>query len=124
MYTFSSLRLLLCLMIFAAHFHCVMAHGAALVREVAEARCEEVPIGETGTCENESGCICKGALVSDSFPALLVDSQPTDGQSATVPAVFRVDVAGCESDWRNTPRAAAPPLGGTGARILLQSFQL
>jgi hypothetical protein len=124
MHTFFSLRLLLCLIIFAAHSHCVMAHGAALVNQVEAAQCAEPPIGETKTCENESACICKGALISDSLPSFLVDGDLTDYLLVSYPGLGGSDVALRERASRKILHALTAPFTGADARIQLQSFQL
>ena len=123
MHTSSPLRLLLCLIIFAAHSHCVMAHGAALFSKVEAAKCAEPPIGETKTCEHESACICKGALISDSFPSFLVDGGLTLYLPWSNPGIDDSGVALGEWDSRSSLHAVSPPITGASTRILLQSFQ-
>jgi len=123
MHAHSCVRLLLCLLIVGAHSHCVMSHGAELVSEVEAARRAEPPFGETKTCENESGCICKGALVPEAVPAFFDHDHLTHWLPSTH---WRVDSCGIVVlNWDlDLIPDAPPPLAGASARIVLQSFQI
>lgn len=59
----ASLSLLMALLIFAAHAHCRVSHGSSLQRQLTTHRGEPAPAGEESSCENEFGCICKGAVL-------------------------------------------------------------
>lgn len=123
MHTKASIHLLLCLLIVGAHVHCVLAHGAALIGEVEASRCAEPPIGERNTCENESSCICKGALVSRSFPPFLKHADRSDWLSSPDQRVDGSSLA-LQVDQRHILPVAAILPSGAFARIVLQSFQI
>lgn len=64
--------ILLCCVVVAAHTHCVVAHAAEGLRSHSN---EQAPVDPPieSSCENESSCICKGALLAAVVPPLMLD---------------------------------------------------
>lgn len=59
----AKIHALLCLLVLAAQSHCVLAHGELLKESVAAECQSQLPLQPSeSACENESGCICKGAI--------------------------------------------------------------
>lgn len=112
-----------CLLVLAACSHCIAEHGAELTRNVQQAAQAELPLSDTTPCDNESGCICKGATLGDSY--VLIFAQTDDLVSpivceAYVSAIFQADVT-----LHFCPYSAPTfTRGGVTARALLQSFQV
>lgn len=119
----TTIRLFLCTLIVAAHTHCVLGHGAELVQQVQSARSVDLPIAEHPTCENESSCICKGATLTDTVQASLLDNSLTNFLPLDYPVpqfeLIAVSVRAFQA-WGRTRQT----LSSTTARALLQSFLL
>jgi hypothetical protein len=123
MFGHRSFVVFLSLLVAGIHTHCVMAHGAELLQHVAAQKCSELPIGSDLPCENESSCICKGALVGASLAASCHADATCHGPSANADLDGSRDCLPLEANLDNLPEREPPP-GGTAARARLQSFQL
>ncbi len=115
-------RLFLCLLVIGAHTHCVMAHGAALVNDVEAERLADPPIGESETCKNESGCLCKGAVIPKSL-SVLNDGDLIDCLWSTHQVIESDSLAAFDRNLHSLSRGS-PALSGASVRIFLQSFQI
>lgn len=118
-----TLAIFLCLLVVAAHTHCVLAHGAELLEAVHTSEIAKSPIGSSQGCENESACICKGATLGEQLDATLIQSELTlwltyvDNETSS--CVIDVSDQLCSRCLE-----PAPPPRGAAARAALQSFQI
>jgi hypothetical protein len=100
----------------------MVSHGSSLQREVSATSSEPAPVGEESSCENEFGCICKGAVLSPvqlELPAdtvlhlLAIDASET----------FSLDAVSSACDVSRFAEPP-PPLDGEMLRAHLQVFLL
>lgn len=113
----------LCLLVVVVHTHCVLGHGAELLQKLQSSKCAESPVEHNPPCDNESGCICKGATLADK-----VDATPTQDDLAVWMRLGHVEtfffLAPPPGRDSCRPPEPPPPASGTAARALLQSFQI
>jgi hypothetical protein len=115
--------LLFAAVILAAHMHCIVLH-AWDARAAVLAQLEEVPPPPSSpTCENESGCICKGATLAVMVDSPVVDLPTIDVMPILSPSRLDVTptVAAADSDAADLWRAS---LSAGTVRALLQSYRL
>jgi hypothetical protein len=110
-------------MILAAHCHCVMEHAWALDAAGPPRGAASLPVAPApADCENESGCICKGATL-----AVVVDLPPVevcfdlfDGFISPYYGEVAIDQAA--GLLPRPPDEHAPVLSAQTLRALLQSY--
>ena len=134
---------ILSLLILATHAHCVVSHAAELTVEIAELTVEikaaqfeaanfetlgdetTTPSGDSLPCENGTGCLCEGALLSDLSMAVVDQDNLALWLSC---ANFTVSPNSPMTIGLSTNSrlffVTIPHFCGASARALLQSFQI
>jgi len=116
----SQLVLICSLLVVAAHTHCVLAHGAELLHEVAVVASDSAPLGPAQSCENESSCICKGVTLAKS--TTMPTAENVAQLISTEPLLSRhLDLINEQFVDGHLPRKS---LSAADARAFLQSFQI
>jgi len=122
MFRIKPLTYLMMLAVLAAHAHCMVVHGSSVQQQLSAPVGEPFPPGDEPSCENEFGCICKGAVLSfvqvdlpsdDFFCFLAMDATLASELDACV--------------FEPIPRRHAmspPPLDGDTMRAQLQVLRL
>jgi hypothetical protein len=117
------LRPLMCLVIIGAYTHCVMAHGSQLLQRAHQVAAEQSPGPEGPSCEDESGCICRGAT-------LVANVQPVPVDNASCLMAIEASLLPMSCDELQVPRVRyshippLPSISASDARAVLQIYLL
>lgn len=122
MFRIKLLTYLTMLAVLAAYGHCLSVHGTSVQQQLSAPSGEPGPAGDPPSCENESACICKGAVLSsaaldlpgDDFVGFLA-------LDAFLPSAVDEVVPTAVSPRQTTP---PPPLDGDAMRAQLQVLRL
>ena len=120
-----TIRSLLCLVVLAAHAHCVASHAAELSALVKLSRHEAPSNDDSQPCQDHSGCICQGALVNESGVTVVNQDESIQWTSCNNQAVM----SNCFFAVNTSPKCnqfSGPTVlfGRASALALLQSFQI
>jgi hypothetical protein len=128
--------LILTFLILATHAHCVVSHAAELSVEIKAAQFEAAnfetlgdetttPSGDDLPCENGTGCLCEGALLSDLSMAVVDQDNLALWLSCANFTVSPNSPITIGLSTNGKPFSMPiPHFCGASARALLQSFQI
>ena len=122
---------ILSLLILATHAHCVVSHAAELTVEIKAANFETLgdetttPSNDSLPCENGTGCLCEGALLSDLSMAVVDQDNLALWLSCANFTVSPNSPITIGLSTNSRPFfVTIPHFCGASARALLQSFQI
>jgi hypothetical protein len=119
------IRLLLFLVVLAAHAHCVASHAAELSALVKLSRYEAPSNDDSQPYQDHSGCICQGALVNESGVTVLDQEEAIQWTSCTNHAVMSNCFFALNASHKCNQFSEPTVLfGRASALALLQSFQI
>jgi hypothetical protein len=126
---FRLLPVLMALGVTFNHFHCIgtsVEAASAVIEQVrrAEANGASQDLGSIPTCENETGCICQGAIFIAPAPYDLIDLNAHQWNAEIQPADFETS-SPLETSVRRAAlerRHIAPRISGGALRAWLGSF--
>ncbi|MCA9263263.1 MAG: hypothetical protein KDA60_05420 [Planctomycetales bacterium] len=109
--------------ILSVHTHCILTHGSHLVRRIQRVDAGDATSAEESPCEDESGCICKGATLKDN--AAVVDCPPVATKLVLLCA-RPLDISVRQPQCSHAAILRRPLIfrDGAAARAWLQSFLL
>ncbi|MEQ8791462.1 MAG: hypothetical protein RIC55_34685 [Pirellulaceae bacterium] len=116
-----SLPYLMMLTVLAAYGHCMVAHGSAVQRQLADSQGESSTTQDESSCENESACICKGVVLTPQTELPCDDLVQLLSIEMTVASSLESTVVE-STDGRSS--ATTPPLDGAAARARLNVLRL
>lgn len=126
---FRILPVLMALGVTFNHFHCIgtsVEAASAVIEQVrrAETNGASQDLGSIPKCENETGCICQGAVFIAPAPFDLIDLNACQWNAEVLPAAVETSspLELCISRAALERRHFAPPISSRALRAWLGSF--
>jgi hypothetical protein len=124
---FRVLPILMALGVTFNHFHCIgtsVKAAAVVIEQVRRAEIDDAArdMGSIPKCENETGCICQGAIFIAPAPYDLIDLSACDWNADFEAVVLESPMPTCLKDAAIQRRHFAPPISSRALRAWISSF--